>query len=399
MPSSTSTTEPELLNYTHSVVTNIEYDKDPKSIHISSEYTEEIREITTAAKTNAPPQLVSGDKSKMLPLPVSAKNIVITMPNGEDIVIDIASSAESSTPPMMVSSDTSTEDTEFHKHPILTVEPHIYSEIQATSNPAIISENHVIADNKILSETTISQLHNLIQNSQFPLTTENPSSYADLQLVSTTSEAFSVTTPTTHPVILPISTSGDSIATTTATTIFRTKQLEDNEKMERIKTVPSLLGTNYRRNAIAKSRGLLYDTDKNVLTIPLYKDIHEREDVLKATEDEADISHDERIMYTDENYDELVEEETPFSTVTEVLPSGTSDTSDWSTQVESPILAEYLPPYLTAQSSGKALDALNLDTGTSVLTDGDADYDEREKSEDRKVRVFKFRGNCKCKCV
>jgi hypothetical protein len=414
-PSSTSTTEPELLNFPHPLVTNVEYDKDLKSIHISSEYDEEMREITTVAKTNAPPQLASSDKSQMLSLPVSANNIVITMPNGEDIVIDIASSAESSTPSMKESSDTTTDDSfsvidirgllsvsatgtqndsESYKLPILTVEPQIYSEIQTISNPAIVSESHVIADNNILSETTISEFHNLIQSSQFQLTTEIPSSYGDLQLVTTTSEVFSVTTPTTHTVTLPISTPEDSIVTTTATTIFKTEQLEDNENMERTKTVPSLLGTNYREKAIAKGRGLRY------------KDIQERENVLKVTEDEVDISHNERIMFPYENDDELVEKETPFSTTTEVLPSRTSDTIDWNSQIinrnnqiESPILAEYLPPYLTEQSSGKTLLALNPDTGTSALTESDAEYDEREKPEDKKVRLFRFRGNCKCKCV
>jgi hypothetical protein len=422
MTSSTSTTEPELLNYTPSVVTNVGYDKDPKSIHISSEYTEEIRDITTVAKTNEPSQLASSDKSQRLSLPVSAKNIVIALSNGEDIVIDIASSAESSTPSMKESSDTSTEDpfsvidtrgllfvsatgaqtdSESYKHPIFTVGPHIYSEIQAIPNPVIISENHVIADDNIFSETTISELHNLIQSSQFQLTTEIPSSYADLQLVSTTSEVFSVTTPTTHPVTSPISTSKDSIATTAATT-FRTEQLEDNEKMESIKTVPSLLGTSYRKNAIAKGRGLIFDSDKNILTTSLSMDRQE-------PEDEADISHNKRMMYTYENDEELVEEETPFSTVTEVLPFRTSrtlDTTDWnshiinpSNQIESPLLAEYLPPYLTEQSAGKALDALSPHTGTSTLTDSDVEYDERKKTEDKKVRVFRFRGNCKCKCI
>jgi hypothetical protein len=427
MPSSTSTTEPELLNYTHSVVTNVDYDKDPKSIHISSEYTEEIREITTVAKTYEPPQLASSDKSQRLSLPVGAKNIVITLSNGEDIVIDNASSAESSTPSMKVSSDTSTQDpfsvidirgllsvsatgtqtdSESYKHPILSVEPHIYSEIEAIPNPAIISENHVIDDDKILSETTLSEWHNLIQNSPFQLTTKIPSLYADLQLVSTTSEVFSVTTPTIHPVTLPISSYEDSIATTTATKTFRAQQLEDNEKMENIKTVPSLPGSNYRQNAIAKGRALLYDSDKNVLKTSLYKDRQESEDVLKVTEGEADISHNKRIMYTYENDDELEEEKTPFSTVTEVLPSRTSDTIDWnshiinrSNQIESPIMAQYVPPYLTEHSSGKALHALNTDIGTSALTDSDAEYDERRKTEDKKVRVFRFRGNCKCKCI
>jgi hypothetical protein len=429
IPSSTSTTESELLNYTHSVVSNTEHDKDPKSIHISSEYTEEIREITTAATTNEPPQLASSNKSQRLSLPVGTKNIVIALSNGEDIIIDIASSAESSTPSMKVSSDTSTEnpvidirgllsvsatgiekDSESSKHPIVTVGPHVYSEIQAIPNPAITSENHVIADNKILSETTISDSHNLTQSSQLQLTTEIPSSYADLQLVSTTSEVsdetvtsseFSVSTPTTHPVILPLTTSEGSIATTTATTIFETEQFEDNEEMESTKTVPSLLGTNYKQNAIANSRGLLYDSDKNALTISLYRDRQEPEDVLKLNEDEADISYNERIVYTYENDDELVEEEIP-----EVLPSRISDAIDWnshiinrSNQNESPILAEYLPPYLTEQSSGKALDALNPDKGTSALTDSDVEYDERENTENKKGRVFRFTGNCKCKCI
>jgi hypothetical protein len=430
IPSSSSTIEPVVLNYTHSVVTNVESDQDAKSIHISSEYTEEISEITTVTKTTEPPQLSSNDKSQRLSLPVGAKNIVIKLPNGKDIIIGIASSAESSTRSIKLSSDTSTEDpfsaidirgllsvsatgiandSESSKHPILSAEPHIYSELQEIPNNAIISENQVIADNKILSETTISESHNLIQRSQSQTTTEIPSSNDDLHLVSTASQVSSIfpaTASATHTVTLPLTTSEGSIATTLATAVFRAEHFEDNARIESTETVPSYLDTNYEQNSIANSRGLLYDSDNNVLTISVYGDRQKPEDVLKVNEDETDTSHNERIIYTYEIDDELVQAETPFSTVTEAIPTRLSDTTDSnghiinrSNQNESPTLVGYLPPYLIKESSGKRLDPLNPDLGASALTDNNVEYDERESTGDKKERVFKFTGNCKCKCI
>lgn len=51
MPSSTSTPEPVVSDYTHSVARNDESNKVPKSIHVSSTKTKEIRETTTVMKT------------------------------------------------------------------------------------------------------------------------------------------------------------------------------------------------------------------------------------------------------------------------------------------------------------------------------------------------------------
>ncbi|XP_069680247.1 uncharacterized protein [Periplaneta americana] len=68
----------------------------PTAIKISS-YTEEVNRTTIAKTTETPAPLPLGPKSHRVSLPAEAKNIVIKLPNGQDIIIDIVPPAEVST--------------------------------------------------------------------------------------------------------------------------------------------------------------------------------------------------------------------------------------------------------------------------------------------------------------
>jgi hypothetical protein len=272
LPSSTSTAEPTLSDCTYSVARNVKPNEVPRSIYVSSIYTEEIRETTTVMETTETPQLSPSDRSRRLSLPVGAKNIVIKLPNGEDIIIDIASPAEISTSAIKVSSYSSNEEPVFvenikelssasgteilnasqsTKHPILIVEPRIFSEVHSVPNPDIFPEKSAIAKEKILSEPP-----DFMQHSQLQTTTEMPSSDSEVHLLSTaaqvsnktatSSSIFSVTT-VEHPVTtLPLNASKDSVGTTASSTVFKSEQTEGDTQTENSNTVSTNLGINFQ---------------------------------------------------------------------------------------------------------------------------------------------------------